>query len=58
MSVALTTVGPVGQAGPMGDVPDPQVPAKARRRTYSGVSGCSRTSGESLVFRGNGRIDS
>ena len=35
MSVALTTVGPVGQAGPMGDVPDPQVPAKARRRTYS-----------------------
>lgn len=35
MTVALTVAGPVGQAGPVGDVPDPQVPAKARRRTYS-----------------------
>ena len=35
MSVALTMAGPVGQAGLMGEVPDPQVPEKAKRRTYT-----------------------
>ncbi len=34
MSEALTMAGPVGQAGPMEDLPDPQVLASARRRTY------------------------
>ena len=32
---ALTLAGPVGQAGPVGEVPDPQVPEKAKRRTYT-----------------------
>lgn len=32
---ALTMARPVGQAGPMGEVPDPQVPEKAKRRTYT-----------------------
>ncbi len=35
MTAALTTVARVGQAVPMGEVPDPQVPEKAKRRTYT-----------------------
>jgi transposase len=36
MSTETMTVAPaVGQAGSMEDVPDPQVPEKARRRTYT-----------------------
>lgn len=35
MSEALTMAGRVGQAGPMEDLPDPQVLARARRRTYT-----------------------
>lgn len=36
MTAALTTVARVGQAVPMGEVPDPQVPEKAIRRSYHG----------------------
>ena len=35
MTAALTTVARVGQAVPMGEVPDPQVPEKAIRRSYT-----------------------
>lgn len=35
MTSALTVAGSVGQAGPMVEVPDPQVPEKAKRRTYT-----------------------
>lgn len=35
MSTTMTDLAPAGQAGPMEDVPDPQVPARASRRTYT-----------------------
>jgi transposase len=35
MSAAMTVVEPVGQAVGMGEVPDPQVPERAFRRTYT-----------------------
>lgn len=35
MSTAMTDLAPAGQAGPMEDVPDPQVPEKASRRRYT-----------------------
>ena len=37
MTAALTTVARVGQAVPMGEVPDPQVPEKAIRRSYTAM---------------------
>lgn len=35
MTTASTTTRPVGQTWPMADVPDPQVPDRAKRRTYT-----------------------
>lgn len=35
MSTTMTALSRSGQAGSMEDVPDPQVPQKARRRTYT-----------------------
>ena len=35
MSTTMTAAPVSGQAGPMDDVPEPQVPERARRRTYT-----------------------
>lgn len=35
MTTTVTQPGPSGQAGVMNDVPDPEVPERARRRTYT-----------------------